>query len=88
MMTRPVFQPRSIADPIPFLNDLRALGVKFSLKSSRDDAVAVTFTLVGCRVEVDLFNDHVEFSYFIGNEDVHDDWGVMQSLFDKHWSND
>jgi hypothetical protein len=87
-MTRAVFQPRSINNLIPFLKDLRALSVKFSLKSSRDDAVAVCFTLVGCRVEVDLFKDHVEFSSFAGDEGVHDDGGLMQSLFDNHWSDD
>lgn len=87
-MTRKVFNPKSISDLIPFLNALREQSVNFTLKSSRDDAVAVCFTLVGCRVEVDMFEDHIEFSYFTGDEGVHDDWRLMQSLFDKHWSDD
>jgi hypothetical protein len=48
----------------------------------------VTFTLVGCRVEVDFFDDHIEFSYFTGDESVHSDWAIMQALLDKHWSDD
>jgi hypothetical protein len=87
-MTEKIFRPESISDLIPFLNALRAQSVTFTLKSSRDDAVAVCFTLVGCRVEVDMFEDHVEFSYFTGDEGVHDDWTLMQTLFDTHWSDD
>jgi hypothetical protein len=39
----------------------------------------VTCTLVGQRVEVDFFEDHIEYSVFDGNEDVLDD---QKALFD------
>ncbi|MCA1952022.1 MAG: hypothetical protein LDL25_00055 [Hyphomicrobiales bacterium] len=67
---------------------MRALSIKFRLRSSRDDSISVDFTLVGCRVEVDFFDDHIEFSYFTGDEGVHDDWALMQRLLDTHWSDD
>ncbi len=33
----------------------------------------VTFTLVGKRMEVDFFKDHIEYSIFSGDESVEDD---------------
>jgi hypothetical protein len=87
-MTRAIVAPRDILDIFKFLEHLRAAGIHFKLRSSRDDSVSVDFTLVGCRVEVDFFEDHIEFSYFTGDESVHDDWKIMQSLLDKHWSDD
>jgi hypothetical protein len=87
-MTKPISAPRDIRDIFRFLNELRALSIKFRLRSSRDDSISVDFTLVGCRVEVDFFEDHIEFSYFTGDEGVHDDWALMQRLLDTHWSDD
>ncbi|WP_246155629.1 hypothetical protein [Rhabdaerophilum calidifontis] len=87
-MTKPISAPRDIRDIFCFLNELRALSIKFRLRSSRDDSISVDFTLVGCRVEVDFFDDHIEFSYFTGDEGVHDDWALMQRLLDTHWSDD
>jgi hypothetical protein len=87
-MTRSPAPPKDIRDIFKFLAELRSLSIKFKLRSSRDDSVAVDFTLVGCRVEVDFFDDHIEFSYFTGDEGVHDDWALMQQLLDKHWSDD
>jgi hypothetical protein len=87
-MTKPISAPRDIRDIFRFLNELRALSIKFRLRSSRDDSISVDFTLVGCRVEVDFFDDHIEFSYFTGDEGVHDDWALMQRLLDTHWSDD
>lgn len=80
--------PRSLVDLIKFLNVLKSKNIKFDLSQDRPESIMVTFTLVGCRVEVDFFEDHIEFSYFTGDESVHDDWKIMQSLLDKHWSDD
>ncbi|MGL5447488.1 MAG: hypothetical protein ACRDBL_09280 [Rhabdaerophilum sp.] len=87
-MTKPIPSPKDIRDIFTFLEELRGTNIHFSLRSSRDDSISVDFTLVGCRVEVDFFADHIEFSYFTGDESVHDDWKTMQGLLDKHWSDD
>ncbi|MCA3623681.1 MAG: hypothetical protein IOC52_05830 [Methylobacterium sp.] len=77
-----------MVDLIKFLNVLKSKNIKFDLSQDRPESIMVTFTLVGCRVEVDFFEDHIEFSYFTGDESVHDNWKIMQSLLDKHWSDD
>jgi hypothetical protein len=87
-MTKKIKAPKDIRDIFAFLSDLRDLRIHFSIHQYRHDSIMVFFTLVGCRVEVDFFIDHIEFSHFDGNEDVHDDWKLMQSLLDKHWSDD
>ncbi len=61
---------RGIADLIPFLAYLDDQHIHYALSRNRDDSVMVTFTVVGARVEVDFFDDHIEFSTFTGNEDV------------------
>ena len=33
----------------------------------------VTITIIGARIEVDFFDDHIEYSVFRGSEDVLDD---------------
>lgn len=87
-MTKSIYVPRDISDIFLFLNSLRETKIHFSLRSSRDDSISVDFTLVGCRVEVDFFADHVGFSYFTGDEGVDRDWSIMQRLLDTHWSDD
>ena len=79
---------RGIQDILEFLNFLRSKKIFFRIEGLRTNSIMVTFTLVGCRVEVDFFEDHIEFSYFTGDEGVHDDWKLMQALLDKHWSDD
>jgi hypothetical protein len=87
-MTKKINAPKGIKDIFVFLEALREARIHFSLHQYRDDSITVFFTLVGCRVEVDFFIDHIEFSHFDGNEDVHVDWAIMQGLLDKHWSDD
>ncbi|MCA0406726.1 MAG: hypothetical protein LCH39_11310 [Proteobacteria bacterium] len=77
-----------LPDLLKFLDFLRSKKIHFRLDQYRSNTITVTFTLVGCRVEVDFFEDHIEFSYFTGDEGVHDDWKLMQSLLEKHWSDD
>jgi hypothetical protein len=53
------------------LSRLEAARIHFTLARYRPDTVLVTFTLVGERVEVDVFDDgHMEVSRFKGKEDV------------------
>ena len=45
--------------------------IHFTLQRHRPDTILVTFTLVGERVEVDVFEDgHMEVSRFKGNESI------------------
>jgi hypothetical protein len=74
-----------ISDILKFLDFLRDKKIHFRLDQYRTNTIMVTFTLVGCRVEVDFFEDHIEFSYFKGDEGVHDDWTVMEQLLNDHW---
>ena len=55
---------------VKFLAFLKARNVPFSLHHFRDEAITVSFALVGERYEVYFFEDHEEYSFFIGNEDV------------------
>jgi hypothetical protein len=53
----------------------------FTLSRERPESVMITLTLVGERLEIDVFEDgHIEYSRFIGNEDVLDDLDVLNRL--------
>ncbi len=69
-----------IRDLIPFLAFLRQNKVWFQLDQVSDDAVMVTLTLVGARIEVYFFDDHIEFSRFTGDESVERDVGLLFHL--------
>ena len=56
-------------------------GVHYRLDRYRDDSIMITATLVGERIEIDVFEDgHVEYSRFRGNEDVEDDIPILETL--------
>ncbi len=71
---------------LDFLNFLDDKGVHFYLEQNAPDSLRVTLTLVGCRVEVAFFADHMEFSTFKGNEDVSRDEKVLYDLIKENWS--
>lgn len=51
----------------------------------RDDSVMITVTVVGERLEIDVFEDeHVEFSRFRGDESVEDDADDLDQIIRKH----
>ena len=53
------------------LSELEAAKLHFTLSHHRSDAVLVSVTLVGERVEIDVFADgHMEVSRFRGTEDI------------------
>lgn len=68
-----------IKDFLPFLVFLRDRNIWFRISSLRDDAVTVEIHLVTIRLEVEFFDDHIEYSYFTGDESVEDD---QKALFD------
>jgi hypothetical protein len=55
----------------------------YTLSRTRDDAIVVTITIVGGRIEVDFFEDgHLEYSIFKGDESVLDDIDELMSFIE------
>ena len=53
------------------LTKLEQAKISFTLSRYRSDSVLVSLTVVGQRIEIDVFEDgHMEVSKFIGHEDV------------------
>lgn len=53
------------------LRTLDGASIFYTIGRHRDDTVMVTLTLVGERVEIDVFEDgHMEVSRFLGDESV------------------
>jgi hypothetical protein len=69
-----------IRDLVRFLNFLKENKVWFHLEQVSHEALMVTITLVGERIEVEFFDDHIEFSRFTGDESVERDVGLLFSL--------
>ena len=69
-----------IRDFLPFLNFLKQQKIWFHLEQVSHDAIMVTITLLGERIEVEFFDDHVEFSRFRGDESVERDVGLLFRL--------
>jgi hypothetical protein len=71
------------------IRKLEQNGAWFRLDRHRDDSVMITVTLVGERIEIDVFEDgHIEYSRFRGNEDVESDVRVLLALLEKHAAED
>ena len=71
-MTHPLFE---------LLSELERASIHFALQRHRPDTVLVTITLVGERVEVDVFEDgHMEVSRFKGGEEIVGDSKLVYSL--------
>jgi hypothetical protein len=70
---------------LKFLTFLRSKKITFRIEQDREDSIMVTFTLVGVRVEVDFFTDHLEYSYFKGSEAVHSDGESLMRLIAENW---
>ncbi|HRZ54803.1 MAG TPA: hypothetical protein P5525_05015 [Candidatus Paceibacterota bacterium] len=67
------------------LRKLEDAHIHFSLSRNRDDTVLVTMTVVGERVEVDVFDDgHMEVSRFLGTEDIVGGEELVHDLIERH----
>jgi hypothetical protein len=53
-----------------FLDYLSRKRIRFTIVQSRDDAVMVSFALVGERYEIEFMEDHLEVCVFRGDESV------------------
>jgi hypothetical protein len=67
------------------LADLDAASIDYTLGRDRPDTVRVNVTVVGERVEVDVFEDgHMEVSRFRGSEAVVGDATLIETLIAEH----
>lgn len=69
---------------LDFLDVLREKKIWFFINQYSDEGLTVTFTLVGVRVEVEFFVDHLEFSVFRGSEAVESDEKLLLDLINEH----
>jgi hypothetical protein len=75
-MTHPLYQ---------LLQRLEDGKIHFTLSRNREDTMLVTLTLVGERVEVDVFeNGHMEVSRFPGSEDIVGGAELVERLIDEN----
>jgi hypothetical protein len=68
---------------LQFLKYLNANRIAYDLDHQRDDSIMVTLVLVGKRIEVDFFEDHIEYSVFSGDESVEDDVDKLLAMIEK-----
>jgi hypothetical protein len=67
------------------LRDLEDASIHFTLARDRDDTVRVNVTLVGERVEIDVFADgHMEVSRFSGSENVVGDESLVRQIIARN----
>lgn len=71
---------------ILFLDTLKKNKIQFTLEYDRPGAILVCAALVGVRLEVEVFTDKFEFSYFKGDESVDVDVVALETLIDENWS--
>jgi hypothetical protein len=74
-----------IRDLIPFLSYLDKFNGPYTIERDRDDSVMVCITLVGYRLEVDFFDDHIEYSIFEGSEEVELDQEKLFNMLAKNF---
>ncbi len=75
-----------IRDMIAFLNYLKGNSITYTIAHRGSESVMVTYTLYGVRVELDFFDDHIEYSYFTGNEDVETDQALLFAMIQEYLS--
>jgi hypothetical protein len=64
---------------------LDAAPIHYTLARDRPDTVRINLTIVGERVEVDVFEDgHMEVSRFVGSEAVVGDATLVQEIIADH----
>ena len=69
---------------LDFLDLLRERNIQFFITQYSSEGLTVTLTLVGIRVEVEFFIDHLEFSQFKGSEAVQSDEKALYDLIKQH----
>jgi hypothetical protein len=85
MPMKPFPTLRGIQDLITFLNWLDGNNISYDIKHERDDTIMVVVTVVTARIEVDFFDDHIEFNWYSGDESIHDDQDQLFKLIRDNW---
>lgn len=63
------------------LSKLDNAKIAYALSRQRLESVLVSITVVGQRIEIDVFEDgHMEISRFLGNEDVEGGGELVESI--------
>lgn len=75
---------RGIVDILGFLNLLDKHNIVYRIDHRRPDSIMISYTHVGVRVELDFFDDHIEYSLFKGDESVLDDQELIFRLIAEH----
>ena len=71
---------------LDFLSLLNEKGIHFYIEQQSPEALMVTLTLVGARVEVEFFVEEMNFSVFKGSESVFTDEAVLAQLISDKWA--
>lgn len=67
------------------LDRLDAAKIHYTLSRNRSDTVLLSITVVGMRVEVDVFRDgHIEVCTFQGTEEPTDDANALEQIIDAN----
>ncbi|HKT63238.1 hypothetical protein [Burkholderia sp. 22313] len=67
------------------LDRLDSAKIHYTLSRNRPDTVLVSITVVGMRVEVDVFRDgHTEVCIFRGTEEPSDDADVLDQIIEAN----
>jgi hypothetical protein len=77
---------KPLSHPIyQLLGKLENTRIHFTLGRHREDTILVTLTLVGERVEVDVFDDgHMEISRFSGSENCAGGEELLEAIIAKN----
>ncbi len=69
----------------PLLRKLEDAHIHFAVSRHREDTVLVTLTLVGERVEIDVFEDgHMEVSRFPGSENIVGGEELVEAIIEQN----
>ena len=74
---------KGIQDLIGFLKILDKNKISYRLDRQRDDTVMVVIRILKKVIEVDFFDDHIEYSWLEGDEDVHDNQQWLYETLDE-----
>jgi hypothetical protein len=69
-----------LADIFEFLNFLKGERISFDIRHTFHNGLTVLLYLPGLRLEVDFFDDRVEYNVFEGDESIQEDFEKLFKL--------
>jgi hypothetical protein len=70
----------NLADIFEFLNFIKGKRIQFDIRHTFENGLTVLLYLPGLRLEVDFFDDRVEYNIFEGDESVQEDFEKLFKL--------